>query len=1024
MIPTSLPLDFITIDQLYLAYRKAKVDVCNDKNQPRSREFVEYEKNLHSNLIALQEILATVGTKWFDDPDFVGTCGCVTKSLEFIRNPESPDNIPMEADHTEPHFFISNSDDAWESRFRAGSLKIRAEFRPVANFTVNMYVVSALWVNLVGHYFDGCLSEHAAGARVRRLKKKIPKSKVGEYHSQSLGTFPPYYTAYKKWRDDGMRAIRRELTEGKGVVAVTMDLTSFYHNIDPSFLLDDDFLKDGIRFKEIYGRDLTHEEKTFTDLLIRAFKTWGTQKPGFRTDQPIGIPVGPSAPRIIANVLLAEFDRLVVEELEPIYYARYVDDIFLVVRDSGRYKKGSDVFRRLAKLLDGKFKVGDDEITLHFGYASKSKLKFQAKKQRIFLLRGEVGQDLLDTIKDRIDEVSSEWRLLPDLEELEKSPAAKVLSSSRVPNEDANTLRKADELSLNRLSFSILLRFYNQLNRDLPAKEWTKERDSFFRFSERHVLSPPKIFDLSNYIPSLISLAVACRDWRTAIRLVRKVKRSFAAIQEHCMPPDPEQWSCFYRLLAQSIEQAIETAFPFSAVTAMDEKQCGNLLDAVNTISELAKVESSFEQRSREYFWTDLGRVPFRDAMLGLCELPPCPFQTHGNVFGEEEQKRLVAINIFLDAIDRSAVPSDVYPLMFPTRPFTVTEITEVDQNCVTDLQRLHDLAWALRGSWLKPLEPIETKSEDGKVLTIGSTMKLTAPKVALTSHLVSDESWSCAAAGRPNLNAARYTALVKLANSILTSSTRPDYVLFPELSIPRRWLPSLARRLRSANISLIAGVEYVRVESGSSAKSHVLNEAYMFLMDDRAGYREQCVVKQRKGYPAHHEREELRHKFGVELAPFDESICEKRVVKHFGHNFSLLICSELTDIRLREMIRGKVDSLFILSWNQDLESFAALVDSAALDVHCFVSLVNNRRFGDSRVRAPYKKQWRRDLVRVKGGLEDYFVTTALDLKELRQFQSHAEPPLGESAGFKPFPEGFAIATNRREVPGSSGKPW
>jgi hypothetical protein len=245
--------------------------------------------------------------------------------------------------------------------------------------------------------------------------------------------------------------------------------------------------------------------------------------------------------------------------------------------------------------------------------------------------------------------------------------------------------------------------------------------------------------------------------------------------------------------------------------------------------------------------------------------------------------------------------------------------------------------------------------------------------------------------------------------------------VLFPELSIPRRWLPSLAGRLRAANISLIAGVEYARVKEAGTQKESVVNEAYMFLMDDRTGYREQCVVRQRKGFPAHHEREELRHKFGLELVSNDLEACKKSIIKHFGHNIGLLICSELTDIRFREEYRGKIDSLFVLSWNQDLESFAALVDSAALDIHCFVSLVNNRRFGDSRVRGPYKKQWRRDLVRVKGGLEDYFVTTELNLTELRQFQSFAEPPLGESATFKPFPEGFSIAPSRLEVPGSPG---
>jgi hypothetical protein len=800
-----------------------------------------------------------------------------------------------------------------------------------------------------------------------------------------------------------------------------MDLKSFYHNIDAEFILDEAFLSKGIRFEKVYGRDLNDQERLFTELVIKAFRTWGTQRPGFNDLDPIGIPVGPSASRIIANVLLAEFDRLMTEELEPIYYSRYVDDIFLVLQDSGRYKKGSDVFKRIAKLLDPNFKVSDNEVTLQFPYAEKSKLCFQAKKQRIFLLRGEVGQDMLDTIKDRIDEVSSEWRLLPDLEELEKSPAARVLSSSGLPSEDATTLRKADELSLNRLSFSILLRFCNQLDRDLPSKEWRDERESFFRFSERHILSPPKIFNLSNYIPALISLAVASRDWGIANRLVRKIKRSFAAIEKHCSPHDSKQWECFYRLLAQSITQAVDTSFPINSVAPSDVKQAQNLLAAVNSIWQLPERDYLFEVRSREYFWADLGRVPFREAMLGLCKMPDAPITTRESVFSPQENSRSAKIHEFIASTEKHENVQDVlYPLMFPTRPFTVGEITEIDQKCVTDLQRLHDLAWVLRGSWLSLMDAEVYDSKDN-ILTIGKTTTLTKPRIALTSHLVSDESWSCSAAGLPNLSASRYNALVKLANAILTSSTRPDYVLFPELSIPRRWLPSLAGRLKSANISLIAGVEYASIKDSVTQKESVVNEAYMFLMDDRTGYREQCVVRQRKGFPAHHEREELRHKFGLELVSNDLDACKKRIIKHFGHNIGLLICSELTDIRFRKEFRGKIDSLFVLSWNQDLESFAALVDSAALDIHCFVSLVNNRRFGDSRVRGPYKKQWRRDLVRVKGGLEDYFVTTELNITELRQFQSFAEPPLGEFAAFKPFPEGFSIAPSRLEVPGSPG---
>jgi hypothetical protein len=181
-------------------------------------------------------------------------------------------------------------------------------------------------------------------------------------------------------------------------------------------------------------------------------------------------------------------------------------------------------------------------------------------------------------------------------------------------------------------------------------------------------------------------------------------------------------------------------------------------------------------------------------------------------------------------------------------------------------------------------------------------------------------------------------------------------------------------------------------------------------------GYPSFCVLTQRKGLPAHHERSELRSRFGLALAPVNPVACGKRVYRHFGFTFGLLICSELTDLVHRRKMRGRVDNLFVLSWNQDLESFAALVESSAIDVHCFMTLVNNRQYGDSRIRAPFKDLWRRDIVRVKGGMDDYFVIAELNIHELREFQSHEESP---AAPFKPTPDGYGISRDRYRIPGA-----
>ena len=106
---------------------------------------------------------------------------------------------------------------------------------------------------------------------------------------------------------------------------------------------------------------------------------------------------------------------------------------------------------------------------------------------------------------------------------------------------------------------------------------------------------------------------------------------------------------------------------------------------------------------------------------------------------------------------------------------------------------------------------------------------------------------------------------------------------------------------------------------------------------------------------------------------------------------------------------------MLVPEWNKDVNSFSSLVEAAALDVHCFVVQVNNRTFGDCRVRAPYKAEFRRDIVRVKGGESDYYVLAELDVPALRAFQSLALSP--NEPLFKPKPDGYEINPRRILLP-------
>src|SRR5690606_10297464 len=139
------------------------------------------------------------------------------------------------------HGFFSNPDRAFGHLCATHDLT--PEFRLVGDFPVEMHVLSALWINLVGHKFDAALTKSADGSRLRRYRPEpgSPEGTLGPYHTEAIGSFRPYFAPYRQWRERGLKAIREELKSERSVIAITMDLTSYYHRIDPAFMKDERF---------------------------------------------------------------------------------------------------------------------------------------------------------------------------------------------------------------------------------------------------------------------------------------------------------------------------------------------------------------------------------------------------------------------------------------------------------------------------------------------------------------------------------------------------------------------------------------------------------------------------------------------------------------------------------------------------------------------------------------------------------------------------------------------------------------
>jgi len=73
---------FISLGDLYVAYRKAKVEAYYENTHFHALAFTEYEQNLHVNLTRLHQVLLASGFAWASDLRFIGDFAYLPKSID------------------------------------------------------------------------------------------------------------------------------------------------------------------------------------------------------------------------------------------------------------------------------------------------------------------------------------------------------------------------------------------------------------------------------------------------------------------------------------------------------------------------------------------------------------------------------------------------------------------------------------------------------------------------------------------------------------------------------------------------------------------------------------------------------------------------------------------------------------------------------------------------------------------------------------------------------------------------------
>ncbi len=878
------------------------------------------------------------------------------------------------------------------------------------------------------------MSNNSYGCRLKNTY--VPKDNEEYFLRGRSGHFKSYLPAYQLWQRNGLEEITQALKNNKKVIAVTADLKKFYHRIEPSFLL-------GEPFQNYIEASLDSSQEQITHYLVSAIQAWSQKvyldinvPSDFKYNQHSGIPMGLGASKTIANLLLIFLDHQIEQEIKPLYYGRYVDDIFLVLEDGSNIKTAKDFWRFIKRRSNYFDHINISENFQNINnngykpegnvffipYAIDSLVEFSSDKEKYFFLEGISGESFLSTIKESLDENTSEWNLPPDINNDIESFTGEVSKATTNTEEAANSLRKSDGLSIQRLKFILYLKRLEVIISFYPKEKWESPIARFFNLCLEHAITLETITTYIRYYPRILSLAVKSSRLDIVEEFVSKIEDFFSKLNKSYLKeevPLQESKEYIYKLFKEAILSTIEP-------------------DSFNKIKEIKFLKqdnqyNTFQEKVEQLIVADLHKIPYKDYFNYQRKENYEFLFTHTiNPWNELDIDNDYLPNysdfkIFSEALISKTYPdinsrSLPYGLYFFTRPFSLFELSILFSDWYNNMNQFKKYCRLFK----IPVGNIDKYDIDFDIHPEISPIRIDTFEadlnrtIAFTSFETKNESWEAVVLQETREpDKTRIERLFELVNSILTATKRKkiDYVLFPELSIPPRLLNYISSLLLKKKISLITGVEYeestpVDFSLPPGFNRFVTNQLFFILTTKDPLGASHIVLKQEKIIPAQKEEREL---FAIGGAILHAKNRDKYLINHGGFCLGGLICNDFLDINYRAMFRGLIDALVIVEWNMDIETYNSLVESSANDLHAFIMQVNNRLYGDTRLRGPYKEVYERDQVRVRGGELDYFVVATLRVKELREFQKHHRSP---NKPFKPVPTGFKISDDRRSNQG------
>ena len=805
------------------------------------------------------------------------------------------------------------------------------KYNYIIDCPIELHLISMLWILEYGIELDRKIEKNSYGYRLENDKNK--------------SIFKKYIIQYYKWLESGLEIAQDLVERNEDIVLLKMDLKRFYYNISERNLITQiKKLNNNIENGNLFNIILKINKK-YTELLKLALPQ--EEKEGFGE---YFLPIGLYSSAVLANFYLKDFDEDILNYY-PDYYGRYVDDIFIILRE-----RNSSTSIEAKEYLEKRFPKVFDE-----NYLSNLKLDFDFNNNNKIIMKtlsGNLKKIKFKEVKEKFLEKPSPFNFLPNEKEIKKLYEKIALSENK-------------EIREQKFDVSIYLSKILDIFHSVQGKEFKTElekiiNDIIYFFNEENIIK------YSIYFQKIFSILLLNNDPSLFISLFLQLEKTLSEYSE-----DVKEYFNLSLKFALSLNPSFieKNKKYFINNYFIKDKEKFEIF-----IKEILNIVNSNMFQGDKVVFPLLNYIKFNKELTKINFLDNNFFSLEifkeNNLELDEEKLKLSPRFIHFNEIGIFLLRKEIIKIL------KEEETKEDIFNKTTEYFKLNFLELKFKNEQnkeiFKELFSYCKINQNLDFIKFDTKVKKSKFKIGIASFIVKEKDLLDNLDGNQNLTLDKKKRLIKILNEAKENNT--DILIFSETSIPIQWLKFISKFSRENQMIITGGLDHIFL---NDEKKNVGNFLFTIVPFDNQKYKTSFIKFRLKNYYAPGERKQIiGRKFNIPI------LKEKKydIFSWKGLYFSNFNCFELADIESRGLVKNYIDLLIASVFNKDINYFTNILESTCRDLHVYIAQSNTSIYGDCKILQPSKK----DLMTkasISGGMSDNLLVEEIDIEKLRNFQ-------------------------------------